>query len=368
MKHRIALVLVVIAIVAFGVVLSGKVSTRLDKLDSVAAEAAQKASSRPAKPAPEVVQPQAGPTSETIHVTGTLRPEAEVELGFKLPGRVVELLAQRGDSVQAGQALANLNGSDIEAQAAQARAGMQAARAQREMAADSLRRSRNLQEAGAASEQQVMMAGNQTHLGEASLAQATASSRLIDSLRQETRLVTPIDGVVVRAPSAAGFFAAPGVPIFRVEKLTSLRFSGHLGDSEAGRVAKGSRLVVKSESGAEAVGKLELIIPSVDPMTRRVPIEGLVPNADGKLFAGSFVTATIEATAEPSLRIPATALVTGETPAVLVVGDTGVLQRRQVQVLRSEKEHLFVKSGLQPTDRVIANPGTTWREGDRLAK
>lgn len=356
-----------LSLIAGGLFLSRKVSARLDQLDKTQQEAvARNAAALGPKAPPALVQPQPSPAWEEIHLTGTLKPEAEVDLGFKLPGRVLEIHVQRGDVVHAGQTLARLNDRDLEAQAAQARAGMQAAKAQKEMATDVLRRSKSLALAGAASEQQVVAAGSQSSLGQASIAQAEASSRLVDAMRQETHLITPIDGVVVRAPTAPGFFAPPGQPIFRIEKLNNLRFSGAISDRDAARVEKGADLRIRSDAGVLAQGQLDLLIPSVDPMTRRVPIEGKIPNLDGRLFAGSFVDATLMAKAETSVRVPLTALLTGDEPAVLVLGPDRKLQRRTIEVLRTDKEFLLIRAGLQVTDQVVANPGTQWRQGDSL--
>lgn len=365
-KSRLLIFLAVLGVAAFGVLLSNKVMARLDKQKAVAADATRRQATESVTTPPRLVQPEVGPETETLQLTGTLRPEAEVDLAFKLPGRVVQVLVKRGDVVKAGQELARLNDRDIEAQGAQARAGMAAAQAQAALAADALRRSRNLAQAGAASEQQVVMAGGQSNLGQASVAQAQASAQLVDSLRQETRLVAPIDGVIIRAPTAAGFFAGPGVPLFRIEKLDTLRFGGHLSDRDAARIRTGAVLTVQSDAGVIVEGKLDLIIPSVDPATHRVPIEGILDNSDGKLFAGALVQARIEGKADPSLRIPASALLTGDVPAVLVLGDDGRLARRPVDVIRTEKDVLLLHSGLQTTDRVVAQPGSQWREGDRL--
>ncbi len=367
-KRNIVLVLVLLGVVAFGVALSSKVLARLAKQETVAQDAQKALAAEGNVVPPRLVQPEPGPETETLQLTGTLRPEAEVDLAFKLPGRVVQVLVKRGDVVKAGQELARLNDRDIEAQAAQARAGMAAAQAQTALAHDALRRSKNLAQAGAASEQQVVMAGGQSNLGEASVAQAHASAQLIESLRQETRLVAPIDGVVIRAPTAAGFFAAPGVPLFRIEKLDTLRFVGHLSDRDAARIRTGAVLTVESDAGVIVDGKLDLIVPSVDPATHRVPIEGVIDNTDGKLFAGAFVQARIEGRADPSLRIPASALLTGDVPSVLVLGDDGRFARRPIDVIRTAKDVLLLRSGLKTADRVVAQPGSKWREGDRMPK
>jgi RND family efflux transporter MFP subunit len=365
MNRRVAvLVIAGLGLGAFGIALAGKISQRLGQLDTIAAEAAQKANSGQQKPAPVLVQAESGPATETLHLTGTLRPEAEVDLAFKLPGRVTEILVRRGDVVRQGDVLARIDGRDLEAQAAQARAGMKAAQAQKALASDAWKRSKSLAEAGAASDQQLAMASGQHDLSGASIAQAEAAGRLVDAMKAEARLVAPIDGVVVRAPTAPGFFAAPGMPHFRIERLTTLKFQGHLGDREAGQVQEGGALAVVSGAGIEAKGTIDRVIPSVDPATHRVPIEATVPNGDGKLFAGSLVEAGLEVPAPATVAVPKSALVTGEKPAVLRLGDGQRLVRVTVRVRRTDGERLIVEDGLNVGDTVLANPGSAWREGD----
>ena len=366
MKKYIAFALFLAGTVAFGVSLYGKVSIKQAKLELVAKEALAKSGDQQKKAPPQLVTPEVGPTVESLHLTGTLRPEAEVDLGFKLPGRVLEVTVTRGDIVKAGQLLARIDASDLDAQAVQAEAGIKAAMLQKGLADDAAKRSKDLAEVGVASDQQVVMSGGQANLGAAQVAQATAARKYIDVIKRETKLYAPIDGVIVRAPTAAGFFAGPGTPLFRIERLSTLRFQGHLSDVDAARVSKGTAIAVRSEAGIQGQGKLELIIPSVDPMTRRVPVEALIANADAKLFAGSMVEATMEVPSEPSIVVPTGALLTGTEPAALVVGAGNKLERRKIRVLRASAGKLYVAEGLQATDKVVVNPGTNWREGDLL--
>ncbi len=365
-SQRIAIVIVVLGLLGFGGVLTWKVSLKIEHNEALAAEARARAQQAKDVPPPALAHPQPGPATEDVRLTGTLKPDADVNLAFKLPGRVIEVAVKRGDVVQAGQLLARIDDRDLDAQAAQAQAGMQAARAQKNLAVDALRRSQNLEVAGAASQQQVVMAGGQANLGSASIAQASASARYVEVMRQETRLVAPIDGVVVMAPTAPGSFAAPGVPLFRIERLARLRFVGHVSDRDAPRVLVGAKLSIETDSGLTAIGKVDVMVPSLDPATRRVPIEGILENPDGKLLSGTFVDARIEAKAVPSLLVSRTAVLTGDTPAVLVVGPDNKLVRREVSVVRTEAGMIHVTKGLTAEDAVVVQPGASWREGDTL--
>ena len=367
MKARLLLSIFAVGLIAFGVFLFGKVQKRLGVLEVVAKETEAKAAQQLKKDPPILVSPAPGPQTETLQWTGSLRPEAEVSLGFKIPGKVTEVFVKRGDVVKAGQVLAALDGRDLEAQAAQADAGKRAAEAQRSIAADAWKRAKALQEAGAATEQQVVAASGQTSAITATIEQASAARRYVEVIRGETKLVSPIDGIVVHAPTAPGFVVQMmSPPVVIIQKLENVKFAGHLTDRDAARVQAGMAFSVVSAAGAVVHGKLDAVIPSVDPLTRRVPIEGTLPNADGKLFAGSMVSATVEVPSPPCLSVPLSALLTGNRPAVLVVAGSK-LKRQEIEVLRTEGDKLLVTGGLVATDRVVANPGVRFRDGDSLA-
>ncbi len=355
----LVLVSAVVAAVGF------KIKSKTVAKAAIAAEGAQREAAANVRVPPKIVLPEPGPLQEVLHLGGTLRPEAEVDLAFKMPGRVVEVPVKKGDVVEAGAVLARIDPRDVDAQAEQIKAGMAAARAQELMATDALRRSKNLVAAGAATEQQVVMAGGQANLTAASIAQVTAQGKVVDLMKQETKLVAPIGGVVVRAPSAPGFFASPGQPYFRIERLTTLKFTANLADRDASRLKTGVALTLESDSHVKATGTIDMLIPSADPQTRRVPMEASVPNPDGKLIAGSYVEGEVLVDAPANVSIPATALLTGDTSAVLVV-EGGKLVRRPVTLLRTEKDKLLVTSGLALTDYVVAAPGASWRDGDVL--
>lgn len=365
MKLKIWFAVVLLGLVAVGVVIQAKVTKRLGVLAEVAKEAEAKQAQAGKKTPPQLVTPKPGPEMEVLRLTGTLKPEAEVALGFKVPGRVVELLVKRGDVVKAGQPLARIDARDFEAQLAQADAGRKAAEAQREIATDAFRRVKQLQAAGAATEQQIVQASGQASAISASIEQAGAAKRYLEVIKGETRLFSPIDGVVVTAPTAPGFVVqVMSAPVFNIQKLDNVKFNGHLTDRDAARIKAGMAFEVESEAGIIAKGTLDPLVPTVDMMTRRVSIEGTVPNPEGRLFAGSMVEARINLPSLPSLSIPTSSLLTGAVPSVLVVGADGKLQRRELTILRTERDQLLVKAGLQANERVLANPSVQWREGD----
>lgn len=366
MKVKIAIALFLLSAAVFGVVIANKVDKRMDVLASVQEDGEKRAAEASRIEPPRLVNPESHPGGRVIALTGTLTPEAAVDLGFKMPGRVTDVLVERGDHVIAGQVLAQLDGKELDAQAAQARAAIKMAQAQKSLAAESVDWSQRLKAAGVATEQQLSMATSQAGVSGAGIAQAKASVLSIKAVRSELTLTSPIDGVVVSAPTTPGFVANPGMPLFRVEKLDRLLFNGHLSEREAALVSVDSPITVRTDGGIEATGTVSLMLGSLDRATRRMPIEAVLDNADGKLFAGSFVDASIKVETPSVLRVPLTALLTGEVPSVLVVGKGRALVRRPIVVESTLDGWINVRAGLTADDRVVADPGATWRPGDAL--
>lgn len=366
MKVKLAIALFVAIAAVFGVAVAQKVDKRVDVLAQVKEDGEKKAAEAAHVEPPALVHPAVHAGGRSIVLTGTLAPDAAVDLGFKMPGRVVEVLVARGDTVTAGQPLARLDDKELDAQEAQARAAVKLAQAQKSLASEGVSWSKKLKEAGVATEQQFSIASSQADVSGAGIAQAKASILTIDAVRGELTLVSPIAGTVVTAPTTAGFVASPGMPVFRIEALSTLRFKGHIAEHDVPLVKVGTPITVRTEAGEESKGTIALMLGSLDPGTRRMPIEAVLDNSAGRLFAGSFVDATIVVETPPVLRVPLTALLTGEEPSVLVVGESGKLERRLIRVEATRDGFMNVRDGLSETDRVVENPGAIWRPGDTL--
>lgn len=352
--------------IVFGMKLAEKVAVKRVQLASVEAEAKEKARAAAEVVPPTLVRPSAATRRGQVLLTGTLAPEATVDLAFKIPGRVVRTHFARGADVSAGDVLAEIATRDIEVQASQARAAMKVAKAQKRAASVALVRTQKLADAGVSTPQQLEMAEGQANVTSAAISQALAAAEAVDALAAETTLSAPIAGTLTLAPTSVGFLATPGVALYRIETLHKLKFTGHVSERDAVRIADHAALTVTSEAGSVGKGEVTLVLGSLDPGTRRVPIEGVVDNSAGRLFAGSLVEASITVEPTPVLAVPITALLTGEQPAVLVVGQGDKLERRVLSVLETDEGVVYALDGVLPTDRIVDRPGTAWRAGDTL--
>lgn len=288
---------------------------------------------------------------------GSVDPVASVQLGFDVPGRIERLLVQRGDSVAKGDAVATLDDRMARAQLAQAEAATAGAEAQLAAGEAAFARARALHEAGGLSEQQWKDAEAGVLAGRAGVDQARAAVALARTHVANHTLRAPIAGTITNCPDNAGMMIGAGTPLFLLEDLSALQIKGAVGEND-GWVAAGmaASVVPGADSRLSAVATVSRVIPALDPMTRRLPVELRLDNPPPGLRAHAYARATITATEPvPAFAVPRAAVVA--RPDFSVVVQRGEVHARvPVKVLAEEAERTLVRGELQPGDLVVLYP------------
>ncbi len=297
-------------------------------------------------------------TAPVVILTGTLEPAQAADLAFGVPGQVESVEVALGQRVEEGDVLVRLDRRSVGAASAQSAAAIGVAEANAEMARDRVRLLEPLVRAGSMAERELITARQQLAITEAQLQQARAGRQQIAASSSDHVLRAPFDGVITRVPSGVGIAANPGVPLVRVEDLSSLRLRTTVNEGQLGGLAVGARVSI---DGTTATGTIEALVRSLDAQTRRAPVEVRVPNEDGTLVANSFARARVSVgERRPVLRIPATAVRADST--VLRVGDEGRLESREVVAESADDGAWLVSAGLTAEDRVVVRAALA-REG-----
>lgn len=297
---------------------------------------------------------------------GTLAPVRDVDLAFEASGRLSTLRVKAGDRVRRGDVLAVLDAAEASAQVRAATAQVRAAEAQLALADDALRRTQGMVSAGAAPEANGVEAAAQRALAAAQLDGARAQLSLARTALSNHTLSAPFAGFVTRVPSGTGGVIAAGVPAFHLSDSSTLKLQGTVSDADAVLVSPGCDVEIVAQ-GRTVRAKLVAVLSSVDPQTRRVPIEAEAPNDDAApLLAGTFVRARIFGK-EPTnvLRLPAAALRPGSQDELMVVSG-GRMHARHVPFARDADGSLLVRAGLDAGEEVLAAPASNATDGAEL--
>jgi len=135
--------------------------------------------------------------------------------------------------------------------------------------------------------------------------QLEVARKSIKTLRENTRLESPIDGVVTMRSYDNGDLYG-GQPILVVQKIAPVKLTINVSEQYYSKVNKGDEASIELDAypGETFTGKVSLIYPTVDAMTHTFPVEILVANTDLKLRPGMFARATLNMGIQNHVVVP----------------------------------------------------------------
>jgi hypothetical protein len=257
------------------------------------------------QPAAQVVVVRAtnGCFSSSIRVTGFLVAREEAVVALGPGARLVEVLAGEGDRVRAGQTLARFNRQE----------------------------------------------------GPDPNATKTVTLR------------APAAGVITRTTAAVGAMASPmsPEPLFRIAVDNDVELEAEVPSIHVPALAPGQTARVEIGADRELSGRVRLVPAAIDQRTQlgraRISLE-----RDPSLRLGMFARATIDANRSCGISVPRSAVrYRTEGTSVQVVRDD-TIETRLVQVGFHSDNDTEIRSGLQEGDMVVANAGSSLRDGDKV--
>ena len=191
----------------------------------------------------------APPAPQRVTADGRLvaRPGAEVTLGSDLDGTIARVAVEEKDHVRRGQVLVELRADDLRASLAEARARVAEADADIRLATAEVERARKLLSAAVGTPREVDRAERDLDAANARRETAVASVARIQAELAKTRVVSPIDGVVLSREVHPGETIEAGRSLLRVADLTRTRVEAEVDEFDAAAIAEGARVTVTAE-------------------------------------------------------------------------------------------------------------------------
>ena len=297
-------------------------------------------------------------------------------------GRVTRVLAELGQTVRAGQPLAEIFSPEL----AEAETRFVSARAELDAHERELQRTETLVEIGSASRQEL----ERLH------AEHTAKLTSVESARSRLRLLglsaaaianlgpgkdvgaiatvrAPIAGVITERAANAGLNVDTTVKLFTVVDLSTVWVVADAYEKDFSRVRVGAPATVSTKAFPDAPvrGRISYIDPQVNAGTRTAKLRVEVPNPRQAFKLGMFADVAIDAAGRGTVAvIPRTAVQNLGDRTVVYLADPkrpGTFIERDVSLGDRSGDHVVVLSGLQIGDHVVADGSFNVRaERDRL--
>jgi len=322
----------------------------------------------PPAPAVTVATPLVRAVQDWDEFTGRFEATQSVEVRARVGGYIQGVHFRDGDYVSRGQLLFTLDPRPAQAALASARAQLAQAQAQVNLARTELTRSETLLASQAVSQAEVDTRRGAVQQGEAAVAAANAAVRARQLDLEFTRVTAPISGRVSDRRVDPGNLVAGGSS--QADVLTTVVSSAPIHfvfdgseavllkyQRQARNGAAPIQVRLQDESSYDRSGTLDFTDNAVDTASGVIRLRALVPNADGFLKPGMFGQARLAgAGTYQAMLVPDAAVATDQARRIVyVVAADGSVAPKPVQLGPLVDGLRVIRSGLQPTDRVIIN-------------
>lgn len=329
----------------------------------------------PAPPLPEprpvrVVTVESRGDNTTVSLTGTIQAQTEVNLGFRIDGRMVERLVNVGDRVTAGQVVARLDRTNEENGLRAARATLIAGQAQLVEAEANYGRARELLRSGFGTRQRYDQAAQQLQTARSTVDSAQAQVNIAETRLTYSELLADAPGTVTARGAEAGEVVAPGRMIVRLARQDGLDAVFDVPPTVKDRAPPGVIVTVALtlDPVTRAIGRVREVSPSADPVTGTFRVRIGLEDPPAALRLGSTVTGRMEVQGGTGYAVPASALTRQGSAAAVWVVDTEsrTVSLRPVEILRHDPARAVIGSGLSAGDVVVTAGVQALRPGQQV--
>jgi membrane fusion protein (multidrug efflux system) len=290
-----------------------------------------------------------------VSVSGEVEGRSTVNVGFKVAGVVASVPVDEGDAVTAGAVLA-----ELETDAYQL--GLQAASATADLARDALTRARQLNQERSIPAAELVKA-------ETSARQAEAGEGIARKNLADTRLVSPLAGVVARRGVQPGEGVGAGMPVFTIIAVDPVQVRVGVPEAEIGRIRQNQQATISipALAGQSFDGRVRVVGVAADPLSRTYVVRVSVPNPNRLLRPGMIAEVRIHDGGEVNaLTLPGEAIVRDPAGLPLVyVFDAaeGRVHARTVTVGSVYGREVEITSGLEGDEQVVVGGQHRLRTG-----
>ena len=172
-------------------------------------------------------------------------------------------------------------------------------------------------------------------------------------------IAAPIGGVVTELMVREGMTVMPGAPLFKINGLSTVWANAEVPESQAALVRPGTKVQARSPAvpGTTFDGKVQAILPEVNPATRTLKARLELANPGARLVPGMFVSMQfMDTRAQNALLIPTEAVImTGKRSVVMLAEDNGKFRPVEVEAGIESGGQTEIKRGLKAGQRVVVS-------------
>lgn len=290
--------------------------------------------------------------TDAILATGQVEALHSIELKPDVEGRLVRIFVREGSLVGRGAPLFKIDDAELKAQVAEVTA-------ERDLARQSLNRTRDLLNQKASSQAELERA-------EASLRSNEAQLEGLKVRLDRTLVRAPFAGVVGQRFVSLGDYVTSDTRLAAMQTVSPQRASFQVAERYADQLKIGQRVTfrVAALPGREFTGIVDFVDPIVQLPARTITVKARVPNPRRELQAGMFIEARLATAVRPNaVVIPEDAVLPLQGSNFVWVVASGKATRREVELGIRTPGFVEVKNGVEKNEQVVVGGQERLAEG-----
>ncbi|HET7132354.1 MAG TPA: efflux RND transporter periplasmic adaptor subunit [Gammaproteobacteria bacterium] len=291
------------------------------------------------------------PMGVEIEAVGTTRANESVQVTSRASNIITAIRFNEGDVVQQGAVLVEMDDRQAQATLAGAEASLARSKSQYD-------RGRDLSARQAMSAADLEQTESQLKADQARVNAARASLT-------DTVIRAPFKGRTGFRQVSVGSYVSAGTPITTLDDTSVIKLDFTVPETYLFVLRRG--LPVKAATTGlpdrTFAGEVTNIESRVDPVTRSITVRAELPNPEGLLRQGMFMTVSLQGQVEPTLLVPEEAIVPERGRAYVFVVRNNVVERHEVKTGKRRPGDVEIVDGLAEHDRVVVEGTQNVRDG-----
>jgi membrane fusion protein (multidrug efflux system) len=307
---------------------------------------------------------------ESTLLTGVLNAYREVDIVSEVSGEIVSLHHDVGADIAKGAILASVEKKVLRENLNRAEASLIAAEARYSLAVQDFARDSTLHANGDISQAAYDAGLTAFRSASADLKASRAARELAARDLQEGDISAPFAGVVSRRRCEVGTYVTPGLPLFRLVNIDSLRLVLSVSQTDLARLSVDTEVEISVEGLGDRVfhGNIRSIAPEADEATRTFPVEVVLANPQGHpLRDGLVVHARLYlGQLEGAIAIPREAILKRSGGEFVFVAVDSTAHRRMVRIGPLIDDLYVVEQGLRAGELLVTAGMRNLENGSRI--
>ena len=300
-----------------------------------------------------------------VEISGDVAPASQLEVKPEVGGKLKALHVEAGNSVKAGDVLAEVDDRDLLTEKESALTEIDGAKLSVDKSRRNYERAQELFESKLISREVFDNLSSEFAIAENSFVKAQRKLQLVEDKLRKTKVIAPNDGTVLTVPVIEGqvVIAAAsvnsGTTLMTIADLSRLLVETHINQVDVARIEVSQSVKLRAESLRDLQMEASIFfiapIATVKNNVKGFQVQALIDKPSARLRPGMTVSMTIPiAHASDAVSVPIAAVFKGEgNSKVVYVRNGETAEKRDVKVGVTNIDHAQILNGVEPGEEIL---------------